>query len=159
MKKQLGITVEVKRQPAKVFMDALNAKPTKIDFGMVSYGIDYLDQSNMLGVFRNNGRHNWNNDVYQKILDDAGPLADVAKRNQMYLDAEKMLVEEVGGIFALQQFDVWVWKPYISGVSFLPGKVNKSKAVGWPGFSGLNLGSVDTYVTNAVTKFRPNPPK
>jgi len=125
----------------------------------VSYGIDYLDQSNMLGVFKTDGRHNWNNAKYQKILDTAGPLADKAKRDQMYKDAEKILCDEVGAIFALQQFDVWVWKPYISGISFLPGKVNKSRAVGWPGFSGLSTGAIDTYVTNNVTKFRPTPPK
>jgi peptide/nickel transport system substrate-binding protein/oligopeptide transport system substrate-binding protein len=159
LKKQLGITVKVQRQPAKVFMDSLNAKPTKLDFGFVSYGIDYLDQSNMLSVFRNNGRHNWNNDKYQKILDEAGPMADKAKRDALYKEAEKILVDEVGGIFALQQFDVWVWKPYISGISFKPGKVNKSNAVGWPGFSGLSLGAIDTYVTKDVAKFRPNPPK
>ena len=159
LKKQLGVTVKVQRQPAKVFMDSLNAKPTKLDFGFVSYGIDYLDQSNMLGVFKTDGRHNWNNAKYQKILDTAGPLADKAKRDQMYKDAEKILCDEVGAIFALQQFDVWVWKPYISGISFLPGKVNKSRAVGWPGFSGLSTGAIDTYVTNNVTKFRPTPPK
>ena len=113
----------------------------------------------MLSVFRNGGRHNWNNDVYDGLLKSALAEPDKAKRDQMYLDAEKRLVEEVGGIFAIQQFDVWVWKPYITGATFQPGKVNRARGIGWPGFSSLNLGVIDTYVTKNVTDFRPEPPQ
>ena len=84
---------------------------------------------------------------------------DKAKRDQMYLDAEKLLVEEVGAVFALQQFDVWVWKPYISGVTFQPGKVNTARGIGWPGFSSLDPGCIDTYITKNVADFRPEPPQ
>lgn len=159
IKANLGIDVEVQRQEPKVFMDALNSKPTKIQFGMVSYGLDFMDQSNMLSVFRNDGRHNWNNNVYNELLKNALAEPDTAKRAQMYLDAEKLLVDEVGAVFALQQFDVWVWKPYVSGVTFQPGMVNTARGIGFPGFSGLNPGVIDTYVTKNVTDFRPEPPQ
>lgn len=159
IKANLGVEVEVQRTEAKVFSDAMNAKPTEIQFGFVSYGLDFMDQSNMLSVFRNGGRHNWNNDVYDGLLKSALAEPDKAKRDQMYLDAEQLLVDEVGGIFALQQFDVWVWKPYITGATFQPGKVNTARGLGWPGFSSLNLGVIDTYVTKNVTDFRPEPPQ
>jgi ABC-type transport system substrate-binding protein len=159
LKKQLGVEVEVKRVESKVFMEGLNAKPTKIDFGFVSYGLDYLDQSNMLSVFRTDGRHNWNNSKYQELIDKALGEIDTKKRDEMYKEAEKILVEDVGGIFALQQFDLWVWKPYISGATFQPGKFNTARGVGYPGFTSLSPGSIDTYVTKDVTKFRANPPK
>ena len=159
IKANLGVDVEVQRQESKVFMDALNAEPTKIQFGMVSYGLDFMDQSNMLSVFRNDGRHNWNNDVYNDLINNALAEPDKAKRDQMYLDAEKLLVEEVGAVFALQQFDVWVWKPYISGVTFQPGKVNTARGIGWPGFSSLDPGCIDTYITKNVADFRPEPPQ
>ena len=159
IKTHLGVEVEVQRTEAKVFSDAMNAKPTEMQFGFVSYGLDFMDQSNMLSVFRNGGRHNWNNDVYDGLLKSALAEPDKAKRDQMYLDAEKLLVEEVGGIFAIQQFDVWVWRPYVTGATFQPGKVNTARGIGWPGFSSLNLGVIDTYVTKNVTDFRPEPPQ
>src|SRR5205814_7026361 len=38
IKQNLGIEVEVANKEFKSFMDALNAKPTQVQFGMVSYG-------------------------------------------------------------------------------------------------------------------------
>lgn len=32
-------------------MDSLNAKPTQLQFGAISYGMDYLDSTNMLGIW------------------------------------------------------------------------------------------------------------
>ena len=39
----LGISVDVSNKENKTFTDAMNAKPTQIQFGMVSYGFDFLD--------------------------------------------------------------------------------------------------------------------
>src|SRR6266568_8487639 len=47
----LGIQVDVSNKEYKTYMDALNAKPTQIQFGMVSYGFDFLDPFNMLSVW------------------------------------------------------------------------------------------------------------
>ncbi len=47
----LGIDVDVSNKETKTFTDALNAKPTGIQFGMVSYGMDFLDPYNMLSVW------------------------------------------------------------------------------------------------------------
>ncbi len=159
IKKQLGVDVEVKRVEPKVFMNDLNAKPTNIQFGMVSYGMDYLDQSNMLSVFKPGGRHNWNNQQYQTLLDQAGPEQDKAKRDQLYKDAEKLLVQEAPAVFALQQFDVWTWRPWVSGATFKPGKVNTARGIGFPGWGTFSPASIDTYVTKDVLQARPNPPK
>ncbi len=43
IKQNLGIDVEVSNKEYKTFMDALNAKPTQVQFGLVSYGMDFLD--------------------------------------------------------------------------------------------------------------------
>ena len=61
IKQNLGIDVDVSNKETKTFTDALNAKPTQIQFGMVSYGMDFLDPYNMLSVWLGGGRHNWNN--------------------------------------------------------------------------------------------------
>lgn len=159
IKKQLGIAVEVKFVEQKAFMDDLNAKPTKMEFGMISYGMDYLDQSNMLGVFKGKGRHNWNNATYDELLRTAGPLTDVAKRDDLYRQAEKLLVEEAPAIWTHHETQVNLWRPYLAGASFAPGKVNTARGIAWPGFAAFSLIPQDLYVTKAVTAIRPTAPK
>ncbi|MCW1968396.1 MAG: peptide ABC transporter substrate-binding protein, partial [Anaerolineae bacterium] len=159
IKKVLGIPVEIKIVEQKVFMDALNAKPTQVDFGMISYGMDYLDQSNMLSVFRSNGRHNWNNANYQKLLDEAGPLTDTAKRNEMYRQAEKLLVEEAPAVWSHVQTDVALWRQYLTGDEFKGGKVNKSRGMSFPVNSSMGSTIQSVYVTKDALTMRPTPPK
>src|SRR5690606_5391130 len=47
----LNIEIEVSNQDNKVYMDALNAKPTELQFGAVDYGMDFLDPANLLGIW------------------------------------------------------------------------------------------------------------
>ncbi len=159
IKSQLGVDVEVKRVDQKVFTADMNAKPTKIQFGFISYGMDFLDPSNMLSVFKTDGRHNWNNAKFMDLITKAGPETDPVKRDQMFKDAEKLLVEEAAGVFAFQQFDVVLWRQYISGVTFKPGKVNTARGIGFPSFTGFSPSMADTYVTKDVLTMRPNIPK
>jgi ABC-type transport system substrate-binding protein len=159
IKKQLGIAVEVKFVEQKAFMDDLNAKPTKVDFGMISYGMDYLDQSNMLGVFIGGGRHNWNNATYDNLLRMAAPLTDKAKRDDLYRQAEKLLVEEAPAIWTHHQTQVNLWRPYLAGKSFAPGKVNTARGIAWPGFAAFSLIPQDLYVTKDAVTLRPTAPK
>src|SRR5262245_37215877 len=74
IKQNLGIDVEVSNKETKTFMDALNAKPTQVQFGMVSYGFDFLDPYNMLSVWLGGGRHNWNNAQFDDMVKKAASL-------------------------------------------------------------------------------------
>ena len=158
IKEHLGIEVEVVRQEQKVFMEKLNAKPTQVTFGQISYGMDYLDQSNMLSVFKTGGRHNWNNAEYQKLLDDAGPETDKAKRDDLYKKAQTLLVTDAPAVFIVVRTVPKMLKPYVSGKSLQPGKVNTSYGMSWPDFGSLAIHLQEMYINKDVTKFRPNPP-
>ena len=57
LKENLGVEVEVSNKETKVFMDSLNAH--KLPLYILSYGYDYLDASNMLGIWTTGGRHAW----------------------------------------------------------------------------------------------------
>ena len=70
----LGIEIEVSAKDQKLFMDSLNAKPTEILLGYVSYGMDYLDPSNMLGVWLSGGRHSWSNADFDAKVKEATDL-------------------------------------------------------------------------------------
>ena len=98
IKQNLGIEVEVSNKENKTFTDAMNAKPTQIQFGMVSYGMDFLDPYNMLSVWLGGGRHNWNNAQFDDMVKKAASFTgDPAERIKMFQDAEKLLVTDVGG--------------------------------------------------------------
>ena len=112
----LNVQIEVSNKDYKVYMDALNAKPTKLTFGAISYGMDYLDPSNMLGIWISTGRHSWKNDQFDKMVNEASSMTgDPEKRHQMFKDAEKILVDDVGGIFIDHRWVGDLFQPYIQG--------------------------------------------
>jgi peptide/nickel transport system substrate-binding protein/oligopeptide transport system substrate-binding protein len=112
----LGVQIEVSNQDGKVYMDALNAKPTQLQFGAVSYGMDFLDPSNLLGIWLSTGRHSWKNDEFDNLVKEASSLTgDPELREQMFRDAEKILVDDVGGIFIDHRWQGDLFQPYIQG--------------------------------------------
>ncbi len=158
IKEHLGIETEVTKVEQKIFMDKLNAKPTQMTFGMISYGMDYLDQSNMLSVFRTGGRHNWNNAEFQKLLDEAGPEVDVAKRNDLYKKAEEILVEDCSAVFLAFRTVPKMMRPYMAGSSLKAGKLNTVPGMNWPDFGSLANHLQEMYVAKNVADFRKTPP-
>lgn len=115
----LGVEIEVSNKDYKVYMDGLNAKPTQLQFGAISYGMDYLDPSNMLGIFVTGGRHSWTNAEFDALINEATPLtSDPAKRDQMFRDAEKILVDDVGGVFLVHRWQGTLYQPWMQGDCF-----------------------------------------
>ncbi len=115
----LNVEIEVSNKDYKVYMDALNAKPTGVTLGAISYGMDYLDPSNMLGIWVTGGRHSWSNAEFDKLVNEATPLtSDPALRDQMFRDAEKILVDDVGGAFILHRWQGTLYQPWLKGDCF-----------------------------------------
>lgn len=112
----LNIELEVSNKDYKVYMDSLNAKPTQVQFGAISYGMDYLDPTNMLGIWLFGGRHSWKNDEFDALINEATPLVDdPAKRDQMFRDAEKILVDDVAGVFLFHRWQATLFQPWVQG--------------------------------------------
>lgn len=150
IKQNLGIDVEVSNKENKTFTDALNAKPTQIQFGMVSYGMDFLDPYNMLSVWLSGGRHNWNNAQFDAMVKKAGSFTgDKNERIKMFQDAEKLLVTEAPGVFIYHRYQSDLYRPYLKGSELEPDQ-NGVAAYHWPGFSANNklLGSL--YISKDV---------
>jgi len=128
----LDVQIEVSNKDGKVYMSALNAKPTELTFGAVSYGMDYLDPSNMLGIFKSGGRHSWKNDEFDRLVNEATPLvSDPALRDQMFRDAEKILVDDVGSIFIDHRWQGTLYQPNLKGDGFRTPDSNGITAWHW----------------------------
>jgi len=147
IKQNLGIEVEVSNKETKTFTDALNAKPTQIQFGMVNYGMDFLDPFNMLGVWLTGGRHNWNNATFDDMVKKAAAFTgDPAQRISMFQDAEKLLVTDVGGIFIYHRFVSDIYKDYMKGSELEPDQ-NGVTALHWPGYVGFSQSVGSMYMS------------
>jgi ABC-type oligopeptide transport system substrate-binding subunit len=119
--KCLNVKITVNNIDNADYMKRLLARPTGIQFGAVSYGMDFLDPANMLGLWVSTGRHSWRNAQYDDLVQKANVLVgDPAKRTQMYKDAEKILVQDVGGIFLDHRIQGSLFQPYIKGDCFKP---------------------------------------
>jgi peptide/nickel transport system substrate-binding protein/oligopeptide transport system substrate-binding protein len=115
----LGIEIQVSNKDGKVYMDALNADPTTLTFGAVSYGMDFLDPSNLLGIWLSSGRHSWKNEEFDRLVTEASSMVgDPEAREQMFRDAEKILVDDVGGVFIAHRWQGDLVKPYLQGEGF-----------------------------------------
>ena len=113
----LNIEIEVSNKDNKVYNDALNAQPTELTFGAVSYGMDFLDPANLLGnVWHSSGRHSWKNDEFDALVTEASALVgDDELRDQMFRDAERILVDDVGGVFIGHRWAGNLVQPYLQG--------------------------------------------
>ena len=112
----LNIDIEVSNKDNKVYIDAMNAKPTELQFGAISYGMDFLDPANLLGIWVSSGRHSWKNDEFDSMVAEASVLVgDPETRDQMFRDAERILVDDVGGVFIAHRFAGDLVQPYVQG--------------------------------------------
>jgi peptide/nickel transport system substrate-binding protein/oligopeptide transport system substrate-binding protein len=112
----LNIPIEVNNMEASSYMDALLARPTTLQFGGVSYGMDFLDPFNMLGVWKSTGRHSWRSADYDNLVTEADQMVgDRDARMAKYHDAERLLVEDVGGVFLFHRNLGTLFQPYIGG--------------------------------------------
>jgi len=154
IKQNLGIDVEVSNKDTKLFTDSLTAKPTKIPFGFVSYGMDFLDPFNMLSVWLSGGRHSWvNKDFDTKVKTAASFLGPTDQRIKMFQDAERVLVSDVPGVFIYHETPVQLIKPYIAGPALQPDK-SGNKSLHWPGYTTADSVPSGLYITKDVTKMR-----
>jgi ABC-type transport system substrate-binding protein len=145
----LNVEITVNNMEFSAFMDGLLARPTAVQFGAVSYGMDYLDPSNMLGVWVSTGRHSWRNEEFDSLVDQANTLVgDPEGRLQMYRDAERILVEDVGGVFLVHRIQGDLFQPYMTGECLRPDRQGIS-AYHW----GNDWCWGSFYITNEVANY------
>ncbi|MGB3306816.1 MAG: peptide ABC transporter substrate-binding protein [Thermomicrobiales bacterium] len=154
LKQHLNIDVDVQMMDRQAFYADLTAKPTKISFGWVSYGMDYFDPSNMLGVWHSGGRHSWSNPDYDAKVDEATSfLGDEAERTAMFQEAEKILVEDVPAVFTYFETPIQLVKSYVAGPALEPDK-NGITAIHWPSYTTMSTVPEELWIGEDAPKGR-----
>jgi ABC-type transport system substrate-binding protein len=116
------------------------------------YEYDFLDPANMLTRLwrstseRGSPRHAWRNAKFDKLVTQAGREINDQNRINLYQQAERILVEDVGGIFLTHMVTHQVWYPYLTG--FEPDK--NGNVV----FRYLDISRFQMYIRNDVDQWR-----
>jgi ABC-type transport system substrate-binding protein len=152
-KQVLGVNISLQNLDQPSFMSKLNAKPTQMPFGWISYGMDYFDASNMLGVWKGGGRHNWNNKQFDDLLAQANPETDQEKRNSLYAQAQKVLTGDAQSIFVYYQLHGYFYQPFFKGDVLGKDKYGYD-GLEWPGNGTSTPDLPSLYIANNVDQFR-----
>ncbi len=147
VKNQLGIETEVVSKDWRVFIEEVRTNrivPVWVD----SYGMDYLDQSNMLSIFTSNRLTNWNNATYDEMFNKAaGYIGSKEERDAMFYEAEKMVLSEYVICPLYHERIPYLIKPQVAGSGMEPDK-NGVRGSHWPDDYGLGEFWFTTYVRN-----------
>jgi ABC-type oligopeptide transport system substrate-binding subunit len=141
LKSNLNIDLNMRTSEDKVYRD--NMYNWNIPMGLGGFNTDYPDANNLLAmVWRSqpsgSGRQDWQSDRFDELVDAAAAELDTEKRLTMYREAERILVEDVGGVFLMHQLTVELRKPWLKGL-----KVNK---YGYPFFTWIGTVHTNMYM-------------
>ncbi|HXF62757.1 MAG TPA: peptide ABC transporter substrate-binding protein [Caldilineaceae bacterium] len=147
LNENLGVTAEIQNLDYGIFTDMMRGQKTNqggdMSIALVPYEFDFVDGSNLLGVWGGceqpgaampdmPGRHTWYNQQYNALLCEAGSiLNDEARRNELYSQAERILIEDVALVPIYHPILVALVKPYIKGPMLEP---NADGMVTWNRF-------------------------
>lgn len=121
IKQNLGIDLVVRNMEVKIFMDAINSH--QLPLGLVRFGADFIDPSSLMNLWLSSGRHAWKHDRFDRLVVQAGGVVgDYETRMDVYRQAERILVEEVGGLFVWYPTMNQIWKSDIRGDALEPNR-------------------------------------
>ena len=92
----------------------------KMDMFHMRWGADYLDPQNFLSLLlTTHGSENYtgySNPQYDALCARADAESDIAKRTELYRQAEKIVVDDAPWVPLYYQKDLELMKPYVTGV-------------------------------------------
>ena len=122
-RQNLGVDVEIQLVDPDLYYYVLDRIPEGSFF---TYGwiADYPDPHNFLDVlFRGGATNNvgrYLNEEVDALLDQAGVEGDIAERERIYQQVERMLVDDAAAIPLYYDRSQQLVKPYVEGLSFTP---------------------------------------
>jgi oligopeptide transport system substrate-binding protein len=116
-KENLGVDVNIATQEWKVYLQTLDEDSPQV--WRLGWCTDYPDASNFAkDVFRSDSANNnteWVSEKFDELVDQAALETDLGKRHDLYVEAEKILVEEDAVMIPIYWYTgVNVTKPYVN---------------------------------------------
>lgn len=130
-KQNLGITLQLKNQEWKTFLNTRKA----LDYGglgRAGWIGDYMDPLSFLKLFygkNNDSSTGWHKPEFDKLIDEANKQSDPAKRFEMMALAEFMVMQDQPVLPWQTQKTNFIKKPYVKGLYPNPGTMHAWKFV------------------------------
>lgn len=151
----LGIEIEVAYKADRDWTADLMARPSLMPFGYVSYGMDYFDATNMLGVWVSGGRHTWADATFDTLVKEGGQITDdMEERSRQMQEAERILVESCAGIYVYHQLEGQLHQPYRKGSHLEPNEFGYDGIQRQQEEGAFGLGFNHLYMGNEVIDIR-----
>lgn len=141
LKENLNIEVNIVVTDDKMYRD--NMFKMTIPMGFGTFSVDYPDPNNLLAQVWHSqepgfGRQDWRNNAFDRLVDQAAAEMNSDRRMAMYRDAERLLLEDVGGVFLVHPLNLELRKPWLKGI-----KTNRS---GYSYFTWDNSVHLNMYI-------------
>ena len=121
LRTNLGMDVKIQEVPQSNFTQQLRELKWPLVF--IRWWYDYPDPDNgygdMFSTYHNKRafkRQAWSNDQFDTLVDQGKSEIDQEKRLAIYLEAEKLIQNDVGYIPLVYRVDQYVFKPWVQGV-------------------------------------------
>ncbi len=131
------------------FYKMMENKPdTQIQMGFITYGMDYFDASNMLGVYvseQQGGRHDWNNAQYDELLIKGRQASSTVQRQEIYTEAQILQTKEAPAVFIWHGLYGYLNWPYLQGSSLGRNYLGYT-GLEWPQYQPFSTNQEGLYV-------------
>ena len=130
-KNNLGVDVKTENQEWAVFLE--NRQSGNYQVARAGWVADYNDPMTFLDMWMTNGGNNdifFANAEYDELIKEAKQTEDLAKRQENFVKAEKILIQDEQALMPIYYYtNVSLTKPYLKGVSLdYSGAVDYSRA-------------------------------
>jgi len=120
LQQSIGMTVSISPIPQANFSQQLFENTWQLVF--IRWWLDYPDPNNTYGDMfysqkASGKRQAWSNEQFDDLVDQGKAEADPEARLAIYLEAEKVIQEDVGYMPLVFRFDQYVFKPWVQGVA------------------------------------------
>jgi oligopeptide transport system substrate-binding protein len=122
LKTNLGVTLVLDGADSKTNSKRLHTGNYQIG-GPSGWGADYPDEQDWYDIFMTgsgNQFSSWSNASYDKAVTDADAASDQAKRDTLYNQAGKILVDDAPVVFLNQRTRWTLVKSYVKGLTNIP---------------------------------------
>jgi ABC-type oligopeptide transport system substrate-binding subunit len=123
LRERLGVKVTIRTVDQSAYMD--NLYNWNMNLGVLTFGADFLDLRNILDMVwhsqpRGFARHDWVNPEFDRIVDEAASMFDPERRNELYREANRIMVGDYPAAFLYHDVGLQLRKPWVRGYSVNP---------------------------------------
>jgi len=128
-KEELGVDISIQQTDWPTFLSDITQPENPYQMYQLGWIADYPDPQNFLDLLFHTGSQQnhmgYSNPKVDALLDEAGLEQDPQKREELYRQAEQLIINDAPWVPLYFDFEQWLVKPYVKGFAIPPMIVPK----------------------------------